>query len=171
MTPIALGPNRGKLALLLFVALSFVFGGVFILSLGGDDLRRTLTGWAAIVFFGACAGVFAVQLLDARPRIVLDDEGVLDRSLPVGVIPWSEILDARVQASGQNHFVALHLRNPARFTGKLGPVHRRLVEANTALGFEPLNLNLGAVNADAFVIAELIGKEAVRRREQETYRA
>jgi hypothetical protein len=171
MTPIVLGPSRGRLALLLLVALAFVFGGVFIL-LVGHDLRATLTGWSSIVFFGACAAVFVVQLLDARPRVVIDDAGVFDRSLRVGVIPWREILGAEVREAAQNRFIALRLRDPHKFTSRLGAVHRGLAQTNTALGFEPLNLNLSAVDAYAYALAELIGKQAELRRETDgTYRA
>jgi hypothetical protein len=171
MTPIALGPSRGRLALLLLVSLAFVFGGVVIVLLHAD-FRATLAGWSSIVFFGGCGAVFVTQLLDARPRIVVDETGVFDRTLRVGVIPWREILGAEVREIAQNRFIALRLRDPHMFTARLGAVHRRLTETNTALGFEPLNLNLGAVEVDPYALAELIAKEAERRRETEArYRA
>lgn len=164
MTPIVLGPSRGRLVLLLLVALAFVFGGA-VMVITGRDLETTLTGWASIVFFGGGGAVFVTQLIDARPRIVLNDAGVFDRSLRVGVVPWCEILGAEVRDVASNRFIALRLRDPHAFTARLGPVHRRLAEANTALGLPPVNLNLSAVDADAYALAELIAKEAERRRD------
>lgn len=171
MTPIVLGPSRGRLALLFVVSLAFVFGGVVIV-IADRNFRAMITGWSSIVFFGGCAAVFATQLIDARPRIVVNESGVFDRSLRVGVIPWREILGADVREVAQNRFIALRLRDPQKFTARLGAVHRRLAETNTALGFEPLNLNLSAVDADPYALSELIAKEAERRRENDgTYRA
>jgi len=171
MTPIVFGPSRGRLMLLLLASLAFVFGGVVIVFMG-HDFARAVTGWSSIVFFGACAAVFVAQLLDARPRIVVNDAGVFDRTLRVGVIPWRDILGADVREIANNRFFALRLRDPHSLLARLGAVHRRLAETNTALGFEPLNLNLTAVDADPYALAELIAKEAERRRETAgTYRA
>jgi hypothetical protein len=170
MTPLVLGPSRGRFALLLVVSLAFVFAGV-AMALLGNDFRAVFVGWTSIVFFGACAVMFVIQLLDGRPRIIIDDHGVFDRSLEVGVIPWEEILGADVREIANNRFISLDLRDPNVFLARLSPVRRRLVEANTGLGFQPLNLNVGAVAIDPYVLAELIVKEATRRRGGEkTYR-
>jgi hypothetical protein len=171
MTPLVLGPSRGRFALLLLISLAFVFAGV-AMALLGRDFRSVFIGWTSIVFFGGCAIVFVVQLLDGRPRIIVDDSGVFDRSLGVGVIPWAEILGADVREIANNRFISLDLRDANMFLARLSPVQRRLVEANTGLGFQPLNLNVGAVAIDPYVLAELIVKEAARRRSTErTYRA
>ena len=63
-------------------SLCFVAGGAFIVATGDN----AIAGWGSIVFFGGCALVGAVQLLDRRPRLVIDDRGVLDRTLKIGVI-------------------------------------------------------------------------------------
>lgn len=170
MTPVVFGPSRHRLVLLLLGSFAFVFaGGVVVLT--SHDFAQAITGWASIVFFGACGAVFVAQFLDRRPRIVINDHGVFDRSLKVGVIAWTEILGADVREAANSRFIALRLRDPAKLVARLGPVHRRLAETNTALGFEPLNLNLSAVDADAHALAELIAKEAERRRETAgTYR-
>lgn len=171
MTPLVLGPSRGRFALLLVVSLAFVFAGV-AMALLGNDFRAVFIGWTSIVFFGACAIVFGIQLLDGRPRIIVDDHGVFDRSLGIGVIPWAEILGADVREVADNRFISLDLRDANIFLARLSPVRRRLTEANTGLGFPPINLNVAAVAIDPYVLAELIVKEAARRREPDrTYRA
>jgi hypothetical protein len=73
--------------LMLIGALGFVAGGVFILKIGDNGLAA----WGGIVFFGACALMAIVQILDRRPRLVIDERGILDRTLKVGVIEWHDI--------------------------------------------------------------------------------
>jgi len=80
-----------KIVPLLIASLAFVASGVFLLLRSPDKW----VGWMSIIFFGACALVFVWQLLDARPRLIIDDSGVFDRSLGVGVIPWSQIVGMR----------------------------------------------------------------------------
>ena len=160
MEPIVFRASRSKLVLLLVASLAFVAGGTLILLAG----RGLLVGLMAIVFFGGCSLVFIGQLFDARPRLVIDDTGVLDRTLKVGVIAWDDILDAQPTLIGGQPFIALRLRNASKYTDRLGAVHRRLVELNQAVGYAALNVNLSAVVADPNALAALIAREAEVRR-------
>lgn len=51
-------------------------------------------GWlegACALFFGGGALCFVFRALDRRPQVVLDDEGLFDRRLRVGPVPWERI--------------------------------------------------------------------------------
>lgn len=159
--PLVIRSSRGKLLLLLLAALAFVAGGLFILAHGRPG--EAWVGWAGIVFFGACAAVFVRQLLDARPRLVIDDIGILDRTLGVGLIPWQDIAGAYLRSLQGNHFICLELRDPAPWLAKLSAVQRAMTAANEALGFTPLSLNLAGVAADPRQVLELILKVLVSR--------
>jgi hypothetical protein len=130
-----LRPSRVRYGALLAIALGFVALGLVLVFAAGAPW----IGWANVIFFGAAVPLFLRQLLDRRPRLVIDGEGVLDRTLGVGVIPWSEITGADFAGSD---FIRLSLRDPARCTARLGRVGRGLVAANRAAGFGELNLNL-----------------------------
>lgn len=144
-------------------SLAFVAMGVLIVASG----RGLLIGIASIAFFGGCAAVLVHRPLDEKPRLVIDDRGVLDSTLLVGVIAWEDILDAQPAKISGQPFVALRLRNDAKYTDRLGPVHQRLVQLNEAMGFEALNLSLSALDADSYTIAALIAREAEARRKPE----
>src|SRR5215469_11642791 len=142
METLVISNSRWKYLLLLVASLGFVGAGVLIL----QNERSTGAGWIAwssILFFGACAAVFIWQLFDSRPRLKLDDRGVEDRTLGVGVIPWCEITDAYVKSIKSNDFVCLVVRNPSIWVDKFSPVQKRLMEVNRSLGFQELNINLG----------------------------
>ena len=153
---------RLRHALLLVVACGFVAAGVFLLVAGDDEARWV--GIAGIVFFGACALVFLWQLFDRRPRLIIDDIGVFDRTLRVGRIPWDDIEDASLASIQGQAFICLSLRDEAQWVAKLPPLQRRLVGANRALGFSGLNLNLSGVDVDPSAVLALILTEVARRR-------
>jgi hypothetical protein len=163
MVPIVLGVARAKLALFLLASLGFVAGGVLVLFF--DSGRgHTVVGAMSILFFGGCSLVFARQLFDARPRVVIDDAGVFDRIMKVGVIAWDDILEAQVVSITGQAFVALHLRNGEKYAHKLSAVERRLAQLNRAAGVTTFHLNLTAIDQDPHVLAALIAREAEVRR-------
>jgi hypothetical protein len=43
-----------------------------------------------VAFFALCAAVFIRQLFDTRPRILIDDQGLTDRTIGAGLIAWSD---------------------------------------------------------------------------------
>jgi hypothetical protein len=158
MSPITIKSSRLKYAFLLLIAIAFVFIGAMMVTRG--KATDAWVGWAIIVFFGAGIPLFAWQFYDSRPRLVLNDEGVLDRTLGVGIIPWSQITGATLRSVHGNYFICLEMRNPEQWLERLSPLKRAMVSANEALGFTPLNLNLGAVAADPREIYELVIKKA-----------
>lgn len=140
--------SKPRYALLLLLALCFVVGGAFILWHDTGLLARVV-GWANLVFFGACAAIFLRQLFDRRPRLLIDDAGVTDRTLGIGTIPWNAIVDARLRRVGRQPFIGLTLRDEAAWLARLGPLKRRVAQANRAAGFDAFNLNLSGVRVDA----------------------
>lgn len=156
--------SRIKAVLLTLVSIAFVAGGVFILLSSNDRAasRRGVSakaaGWGAIVLFGGCSVVGFMQVLDSRPRLVIDDEGVFDRTLRCGKIPWTDMMGARLQIIGSQPFICLELRDEERHLAAISPTRRALVAANRALGFSAFSLNLPQVDADPQEVFELVSR-------------
>jgi len=120
--------------------------------------------YGVVVFFGCCAAFFIWQLFDSRPRLKIDDAGINDRTLGVGVIPWVEITDAYVKSIKGNDFVCLIVRDPTIWTSKFSPVQKRLISVNRSMGFQELNINLSGIKANTSQIHELILKMSAAAR-------
>lgn len=133
--------SRVKVSLLLLLALIFVIGGIFILSVA-KDTRGQIIGGSSILLFGFGAVVFLIQLLNTAPRIILDDEGIEDKSLDVGKILWDDIEAAYPNNVFTNKFISLQVRNIEKYLQRTSKPKRKLASYNQALGFETLNLNL-----------------------------
>jgi hypothetical protein len=164
MERISIGSSRLKWAVMLVGGLGFVAAGVLILI--GDP--RSLIGWTSVTFFGAASVLFTWQLFDARPRVVIDSRGVLDRTLWVGLIEWEDIRDVHLKRMLGNAFLCLELRDPAKYTSRLSPVVRRMVALNRRLGFTDLSVNLVGLKADPVQVEELVRKELIVRRPTDT---
>ena len=155
MDTLVIANSRWRYLLLLLVALGLVGGGVFI-AVKASGARWI--GRANILFFGACAALFIRQLFDSRPRLKIDERGINDRTLGVGLIPWSEITNAYVKSMQGNDFICLAVRDPNRWIGGLSPAQMVMLKANKALGFSELNIHLTGTNVRTQEIHELILK-------------
>lgn len=147
--------SRTKLILLFLLALIFVVGGIFIL-FTAKDLRGKIIGWSAIIFFGFGLIVFLKQLLNTKPRIILDDEGIEDKSLGIGKILWDDIEAAYPNNIISNKFISLKLKNVEKYLQKTSKAKEKLASYNHALGFEALNLNLVGLNVSQKDLMTLI---------------
>jgi hypothetical protein len=151
-----------KLLPLLTGSLAFVAAGVFLLVRSPDKW----IGWMSIIFFSGCALVFLWQLFDSRPRLIIDDRGVFDRTLGVGVIPWSEIADAYPRTIASSSFICLVLSQPEVYLSRLPRQRHALANLNRQLGFTDFSINLTEIAVDPVEICELILKRAKLEHEQ-----
>ena len=141
-------------------SLGFVAAGIFLLATG----KNLLASWMSIIFFGACALVIGHQLFSTGPRLVIDQRGVYDQTLGVGVIPWDRIESASVWRVHSTSFIGLEVLQIEDFLRRLSPIKRKLVDLNQKLGYPSLSINLTGLDADPDAICELILKQVEARR-------
>jgi hypothetical protein len=72
--------------------------------------------WALLLVLSGAIVVLAYWLVRSRPRLVVTDRGILDRSLGLGWICWDEIEGAYRSRPG----VSLRLRPETRAARRLG---------------------------------------------------
>lgn len=144
--------SRARHFLLLIGCMGFVGTGIWMVVQGKSF------GWVAILFFGTGLVVSIWQIADSRPRLIIDERGVLDRTLGVGRIDWSDIQAAYVRSISGNDFICLELKNPEKYAQKLSNVKRAMAGANRGLGFTDFNLNLSGVEASPEEVFELLMK-------------
>ena len=163
MEPIVIAQSRLKWIVFLIVSLLFVAAGALLLAIGESPLKA----WGTMVFFGGCALVFAWQIIDSRPRIVISDDGIVDRTLKVGVIEWSDIRAVWLYRKSGIPFVGLDLRDPAKYVARLSPLMQRMAALNEKLEYPPLNLNLAGTMAVPEQVEVLLQREIEQRSSEE----
>jgi uncharacterized protein YjeT (DUF2065 family) len=146
-----------KSVCLLLICLMFVVGGIFILFVG-KNWRAFFIGLASFSFFGFGFVVLIRQTLDRRPRIIIDETGVTDRTLGVGKIDWDDIQASVLTAVFTNSFICLKISNVEKYVGKLSNTSKKMTKLNKSLGFGELNLNLSLVDMKPAKIQEIVMK-------------
>lgn len=153
----------GKYLLYGLIALIFVAGGIFILSVG-KDLKATIIGWSCIIFFGFALLIFLRQIFDTRPRIIIDQTGIFDRTLDIGIIEWQDIENAYLNSILGNDFISLVLRDTEKYLQRISKPKAKLAKYNRTLGFETINLNLSGVNIKSSEVFALVIKQLTKTR-------
>lgn len=148
--------SRKRHALLTLGSLAFVAIGVFMIVEKGYWGQGLVT----VLFFGTGAAVGAWQFFDTRPRLQINDVGILDRTLGVGLIPWADITDAYVRSINHEYFICLQVLDEQAYLDRLPPLKRKLAGANEALGFTPLSINLSGVDLNPEQLLEYILKQS-----------
>ena len=136
-----------RLLLYLIGSLAFVLCGLWIVTSAPelDSIEYVIGGWGSIVFFGLGVMVFAFKICDRRPTIIINEKGVFDRTLGVGVIEWGDIEDVYKQSVHGNVFICMVLTEPAKYLRHPSKAKAKIASFNRLLGFETINLNLGGV--------------------------
>jgi hypothetical protein len=71
--------------------------------------------WMVLAFGGVCAAILGPFVLDGREQVVVDHDGIADRRLVRGKIPWGDVRAITVGQTGGVPSVAIALRDPARY--------------------------------------------------------
>lgn len=162
MPPLIVRPSKLLFGLLLLMLLPFALLGVFLLTL--DDAGDT---WPAALFlialFGGLSAMCLWQIFRRKPRMVLDDEGLNDYNLRMGVIPWSEILQAYEAPVLWYKNVELKLRNPEKYRQRQPGLLRALGSYNAAMGISPFTLYMSNTDTKAKVVVDYITQQLVRQ--------
>ncbi len=163
MEKISIGNSRLRYFVLLLASLGFVIGGLFLMSSKKECLTQAPL-WGSIIFFAACSIVFIWQIIDSRPRLVIDDNGIFDRTLRIGIISWADIEDAYLASINRQSFICLKLKDENKYLSKMTAIGKAIKSANIALGFQPININLSSLAVEPEQICELIIKKAAESR-------
>lgn len=140
----AVGWKRDPLVWLIAVSALFSVGGVAVMFRGMEG--DVLGGCIVLAIFVPATVVFTRRLLATEPRLVVDETGILDSRLGVGLVPWAELADVRVLRMRRHVFLCLVPREPKRWMARLSPLRRLMALGDRALGASVLSIDLNGVD-------------------------
>jgi hypothetical protein len=108
-------------------------------------------GVIAIILGAIGSFLFVKELRNNQPRIILDDEGVIDTSLNVGKILWSDLSGSNLMQVQRSKWITLEMSEEVyeKYLSQLGSFQRKMLAGNVAMGLTPLNLNVIGLKASA----------------------
>jgi hypothetical protein len=160
--------SKGKVTLLLVLGVMFaaLCGWLWLL----DDVEiRTLrpgSNPAWIHGIGAMGALLSVgctafvirRLVDKRPGLVLNSDGMTDHSSYVagGFIPWSDIAGFGMYQVKRTRVLTILLRDTEHYISRGGPIKRALNRANTRLVGSPLSISSSTLKIKFDDLRELL---------------
>jgi hypothetical protein len=99
-----------------------------------------IAGWFGLVFFALGTVVIPLRLLRRGPVVIIDDAGVLDRRLGVGLIPWQDISSVSISQIRNQRFISLWLRNEEHYLSRWPTWRRAGSGLSEGLGVSPFSM-------------------------------
>ncbi len=143
-----------KYGMFLLFSMALLAIGVFTVL----DGKKVLFGWPCIGISLPMIFIFLWAIFDSRPRLILDEDGVIERDLGVGKIFWKDIKGLSVRTAYKNDFVCLYMDEDSnqRYLSNVSSIKRKLLTANVALGWPPLILKLSGIKGSTEEIFQAI---------------
>jgi hypothetical protein len=154
--------SKAKIGLSLFGAVLFVLASYYMLTgpVGGHFSPAIVRGVAiaGLLFFGAIAVLSGRKLFDRAPGLIVDENGITDRSnaTSVGFIDWNDVTGVTVEQVMTTRFLLIHVQNPHHYIEKAGSFRRRLLAANFRRYGTPISITSNTLAYDTDKLARLI---------------
>jgi hypothetical protein len=91
-------------------------------------------------------------------RMLINDEGINDVRLGVGMIPWTQIESVYLESKYNNQYLCLKLKSPQQFLSKLPHDKRARLEKHHSLGMTIFNISIGEMDIDPLDLLTLVRK-------------
>ncbi len=142
------------------ILLCFSLGILIIGLLAVYEFGIHWKGTPAVPVFTISTLILFFRLFDRRPKLVIDSQGIFDRTLGLGHIPWDDILSVQfVEVKGAS-FIDLALRNEPLYLTRFSTFKRKIIEGNKRIGYPFLAINLTSVAADPRAVYDCIFQTA-----------
>lgn len=105
MFEIRLYKSRRKSLGLLIGSSTFTLAIGFILY---KDISQNIWLYLGLILFGLAVIISLFNLVDQRPQIIINGDGIFDRNNKLGVIPWRNILFAETFSIKGQTYIGLH---------------------------------------------------------------
>jgi len=153
-------PSRPKLALIFLGGVALTATSLWILldDSGDPSLKVRIAGWIGAPFFGVLSVYLLVRLIQRRPSVVIDADGIHDNAsmASAGFIRWSDIASATIFSVKNQKMVGILLKDNDRFLSRFGMIRRALAKANISMGYPLVAIPETAVSVKAEQLHEEI---------------
>lgn len=147
---------------LIAMSLPFVFIGYYMISKEQQGTFDYIMGWFCAIFFGLGIPIGLLSIFDKRPQIIINANGVWDRTLKQNEIKWEEITDAYLIEINKQKFISLEVAD----TFEIKKQYKWVGKFNESIGAQKLNLNLSQIKTDENKLTLLINQLIVTERNE-----
>ncbi len=162
MTEIKLHKTTTKGLKLIGMTVPFVVIGIWIVTKEPPGTIDYIMGWFCTCFFGLGIPIGLFQTFDKRPQIIINENGVWDRTTKQDEIKWEQVIEAYPLDIFNQKFISIVADKTFVFKKKQ---YKWAAKINKIVGAQQLNLHLGQINVDVNKLAELINDLSKAKKE------
>lgn len=153
--PITLYSDRRRILLLLLTTLALIAASAFVVRMQPTRFLLIM-GYLGVAFFTAVSIAILRLFFDTSPRLILDEEGLYDRTMKTPRIPWNAIVSMEIRNIRSTSFICLELTDEEERMKSLPPLRRLTAAINRRTGLSAFNVNPGALPLSAEEIFTVI---------------
>lgn len=153
MTEIKLYKTTTKGLKLVGMTIPFVAIGIWMILREQPWTFDYIMGWISTCLFGLGILIGLLQTFDRRPQIILNENGIWDRTTNQDEIKWEQIIEAYPLDIFSQKFICIITDKTFIFKKKQ---NKWAAKINKKVGAQQLNLHLGQINIDVNTLTELI---------------
>ncbi len=145
--------------LLMFVgSIMFVTLGIIFINLEPHDVFVVVVSCFSIIFFGICGYFILNKLLNPKPVMIIDKDGITDNStmFAVGFIPWENISQVDMITFGGNKMITIKLFNEDKILKDLSFGQSRNIKFTNKFGLEHIQIPLNYAKGNAQFIFDKV---------------
>ena len=159
--------SKTKIFLYLFGSIIFVALFIFIIVELQPSFFIEIVGYCGVVFFGFGCLVLIRKLLDHRPGLIIDQNGITDNTtyMSVGRIEWKDIVGLETYQVESTKMIIIHIDNPEKYIkrAKNGLAANAMRMSQSMTG-SPFSINSGALQINHDALECLLLEELEKRK-------
>ena len=154
--------SKTKIMLLTLGSFAFVAGSIWLWTIG--DLYIKGISIIGILFFGLCGIYGLIKLLDSRPGLVINKEGLLDNSSAVSghLIRWQDIKGFEVEEIKNTKLLFILVNDPQKFLENASRFNRFWMKMNLKTYGTPISISSNALQCNFDELLVMIENEMNR---------
>src|SRR5206468_4326400 len=110
------------------------------------DLIARVVGWIGVGFFGLGFIAFPVMFFRTGQQVVINDEGIDDRRLKIGIIRWEDIRSLSIGRINSAKFLCVEVADPEAYSSRLPRWRRSVWAATEALRIPTLTISFSGLS-------------------------
>lgn len=155
MAEIKLYKSSGKGFKIIALSLPFVMIGIWVILREQNGTFDYYMGWFTTLFFGLGVLIGIFTFFDKRVQIIINENGIFDKTLKQGQIEWKHIIEAYPLDISDQKFISIIVNEAFDSETKQ---YKWVEKLNEIIGAQKLNLNLSQIKVDEIKLSELINK-------------
>jgi hypothetical protein len=109
-------------------------------------LEGRVVGWFGVAFFGLGFVVFPIMAFRTGPQVIIDEEGIHDRRMKIGVIPWQDIAGLSIGSVHSAKFLCVDLVDREKYVSRFPRWNGPLFAVNQSFGIQGLTISFSGLH-------------------------